>query len=106
MDRLSVLIVEDEPLICQAYREYANRLDDVFLVSVTDDATKACELIQDHLPQAIILDLELQNGSGSGLDVLQNMVQMTIRGYVRTIILFLGTGFSESGYRFYHPGRV
>jgi len=78
VDRLSILIVEDEPLICQSYREYADRLDDVSLIGSTDDAAKACEMIQDHLPQAIILDLELQNGSGSGLDVLQNMEQMRL----------------------------
>lgn len=78
MDRLSVLIIEDDALVCQAYREHADRLNDVSLIGVTGDASKALELIQDHLPQAIILDLELQKGSGSGLDVLRGMQEMDL----------------------------
>lgn len=78
MDRLSVLIIEDDALVCQAYREYADRLDDVSLIGSTGDAARALEMIQDHLPQAIILDLELQKGSGSGLDVLRGMQDMEL----------------------------
>lgn len=76
MNALTVLIVEDDVAACQAYRKYADRLDDLTLIGTTDDADRALELIRDHLPQAIILDLELQNGSGSGLDVLHGIKGM------------------------------
>ena len=78
MSALIVLIVEDDPIACRAYREYADRLDDVTLVGVTGEANKALALIKDHLPQAIILDLELQQGGGSGLDVLRGIQNMTL----------------------------
>ena len=78
MSPLTILIVEDDPMACRAYREYADRLEDVALVGVTGEADKALELIKDHLPQAIILDLELQQGGGSGLDVLRGIQVMTL----------------------------
>lgn len=78
MSALTVLLVEDDASACRAYRNYADGLDDVTLVGITDEADNALELIKDHLPQAIILDLELQRGSGSGLDVLTGIVQLRL----------------------------
>lgn len=78
MSALTVLLVEDDPIACRAYREYADRLDDVTLVGVTGEADKALELIKDHLPQAIILDMELQKGGGSGLAVLHGIKDMAL----------------------------
>lgn len=78
MSALTVLLVEDDSLACRAYRNYADGLADVTLVGITDEAGKALELIKDHLPQAIILDLELQKGAGSGLDVLRGMQDMDL----------------------------
>lgn len=75
---LTILIVEDDHAACQAYRTHSDECDDIRLVGVTGYADKALELIRDHLPQAIILDLELQKGSGSGLDVLNGITQMQL----------------------------
>ena len=93
MPPLTILLVEDDPAICRAYAEYADRLDDISLIGATGDAAKACELIQDHLPQAIILDLELQRGRGSGLDVLRHMEQMRLG--VKPFVLIVTNNLSN-----------
>lgn len=93
MTSLDVLLVEDDPAICRAYAECADRLDDLTLIGATGDAAKACELIQDHLPQAIILDIELQNGSGSGLDVLRHIEQMRLG--VKPFVLIVTNNLSN-----------
>lgn len=78
MEALTVLLVEDDPIACGAFLGYADELEDVKLVGVTNNATKAMQDIQDYLPHAVILDLELHQGSGSGLDVLRGIRSATL----------------------------
>lgn len=68
---LSVLLVEDDPQACEGIATYIDTLDDVILTSITNNASKAEQMILDTLPDAVILDLELHGGSGSGLSLLQ-----------------------------------
>lgn len=75
---LTILLVEDEATICKNFVKYAATLDDVSIVSVTNDSAKALQDVQDYLPNAIILDLELHKGSGSGLDVLRGIKDMKL----------------------------
>lgn len=74
---LSVLLVEDDANTCQEIIRYIDELDDIILVDVTNNSTKAEKIIRDSLPDAIILDLELHYGSGSGLSLLQALQQDT-----------------------------
>ncbi len=78
MSELSVLLVEDDQTICKAMVEYANQKEEVSIISVTNNATKALEEISYYMPQAVILDLELHHGSGSGLDVLNGIKNMEL----------------------------
>lgn len=78
MDELSVLIVEDESSVCQAFLNLAENMEDIYIVSVTNNASKAVSDIKDFLPNAVILDLELHQGGGSGLDVLQGLQELSL----------------------------
>lgn len=72
---LSVLLVEDDAYTCQEILRYIDELDDMTLIDVTNNSTKAEKIIRDSLPDVIILDLELHNGSGSGIFLLQSLQQ-------------------------------
>lgn len=78
MDELSVLIVEDEPSVCQSFLNLAENIEDICIVSVTNNASKEVSDIKDFLPNAVILDLELHQGGGSGLDVLQELQELPL----------------------------
>lgn len=78
MNELSVLIVEDEPSVCQSFLNLAESIEDIYIVSVTNNASKAVSDIKDFLPNAVILDLELHQGGGSGLDVLQELQELSL----------------------------
>ncbi|HHV12581.1 MAG TPA: response regulator [Clostridiales bacterium] len=82
--KLSVILVEDDPDECEEFVDYIEELDDISLLGVTNDSTKAIEYIKDYLPDVAILDLELQKGSGSGLNVLMELRQFDLnnRPYV------------------------
>jgi DNA-binding response OmpR family regulator len=69
--KLSILLVEDDPNACKDMIEDIEELDDTALIGVTNNSTKAVDYIKDYLPDAVILDLELHQGSGNGLFVDQ-----------------------------------
>lgn len=75
---MRILLVEDDKQLCQDFVNYINALDEVSLVGVTNNSNKAIEIIEDTNPDAIILDLELHNGSGNGLFVLQGLKELSL----------------------------
>lgn len=112
MSALTILLVEDEEDICQKYYDYAERFNDIFLIGKTDDAEVAVQLIRDNLPDVVILDLELQQGRGSGIDVLRTLqdtplalepyiviVTNNLNAVTREYARSLGVGFIISKYQ-------
>ena len=77
-EKLEILLIEDDPEACQDLTEQILDTDDMLLLGVTNNAYKAIELIQAYLPDAIILDLELHQGAGNGLYVLQELQSMAL----------------------------
>lgn len=75
---LTILLVEDDPRSCQELAEAIDLAEDVELAGITPHADQAVTLIQDHIPDCLILDLELHAGSGNGLNVLQAMKHLTL----------------------------
>lgn len=72
-EKLEILLVEDEPLVCTEFASHIDESSNMTLVGVTNNSTKAIEYIQDYLPDVVVLDLELHLGSGSGINVLADL---------------------------------
>lgn len=70
---LTILLVEDDPRACAEFRAYTDSIDSVTLAQVTNSSSQAVEYVKSHLPHAVILDLELTEGSGNGLDFLHRI---------------------------------
>lgn len=70
---LSILLVEDDPIACGDIVSCVDNFEDLVLIAVTNNASKAASIIQDSMPDAVILDLELHHGSGSGLSLLRDL---------------------------------
>ncbi|MCL2084234.1 MAG: response regulator [Oscillospiraceae bacterium] len=75
MDKpLSILLVEDEPSECQAMINSIEAAGGVRLIGVTNNVDKALRYVHTHLPDAIILDLELHKGGGNGILFLTELM--------------------------------
>ncbi len=70
---LYVLLVEDDLQACNEIENYIYSLEDIELVGITNNSSRALQIVLDTTPDAIILDLELHYGSGSGLSLLQSL---------------------------------
>lgn len=82
MDILNILIVEDEITICNKYKKEATKYKKLNIVNSTGSSKQAISDINFFKPDAIILDLELHNGSGSGIDVLNYLQHCNYHPYV------------------------
>lgn len=76
--KLSILLVEDDEKACDAIKQYIDDLDDVSLVGIVNNSEKALEYVTNCLPEAVILDLELHQGSGNGLLFLNELKQLNL----------------------------
>lgn len=69
----SILIVEDDICACKELTDYFSKIDDTCIIGCTATISEAVSLCQLHKPDALILELELHQGSGTGLDFLDKL---------------------------------
>ena len=67
---LTLLLIEDDKQASKEMIACADTFDDITFTGAPDNSTEALALVHERLPHAVILDLELHNGSGSGLAFL------------------------------------
>lgn len=77
-DKLVVLLIEDDLSACEAIQNYINSIHDVTLVGVSNNSEKALVLTKAHLPDVVILDLELHQGGGNGLLYLSALNKISL----------------------------
>lgn len=71
---LSILIVESEPTECEAFVQYIDSIEDVYIMGITNNAETALDYIKEFSPDAVVLDLELVKGSGNGITLLSKVM--------------------------------
>lgn len=81
---ISVLLVDDHPLVLEGLRALMEAEPDVTVVGTTTDGTAVPDLVRRHHPDVVVLDLEL--GSTNGYDVLKKLraEQLPVRVLVLT----------------------
>lgn len=77
-DKLEILIVEDDIICSSEMEDLIVESDDMILIGSTNNSKKAIEAIISHRPDAVILNLELYQGTGSGFDVLKALQALEI----------------------------
>ncbi len=73
-NKLELLLVEDDPQDCKdIINAVDNDPDNFTLIGITNNSTRAFQYVLDAHPDAVILDLELHNGEGDGLEFLKKL---------------------------------
>ena len=101
---IKVLLVEDDIDECNKYKEINNKRDDINLVAVTNSSTKAIEYLKHYKPDAVILDLELHNGEGSGFEFIENVSKNSTNKMPNIVVTT--NVHSDSVYDFCHKNKI
>ncbi len=101
---MKILIVEDDQNECNKFKEYANKEPKVSIVATTNSETEALKLVKKHHPEGIILDLELNDGEGSGFDLLDEL--KTLSNTENLKIVVTTNVYSKSVYDYVHQNEV
>ncbi|MDE6411348.1 MAG: response regulator [Clostridia bacterium] len=72
-NKLNVLIVEDDESDSKALIAEIANADRLCLAGALKSSSEALAFIRKYKPHAVILDLELQEGSGDGMDLLDKL---------------------------------
>lgn len=70
---ITILLVEDDMTACQELEKCIKNRENMQLVGMTNNASEALDMVKYHLPDVIILDLELHLGGGNGLEFLSQL---------------------------------
>lgn len=70
---MSLLLIEDDEIECQNFKTYVENIENVKLVGITNSSDKGIEYFDLYIPEAIILDIELHKGQGSGLEFIEKI---------------------------------
>lgn len=97
---ITILLVEDDKEDCELMRNHINTREDVKLIGIANSPDKALDSIKTYMPDAIILDIELNSGKGSGLEILKEM--KSIEMDFKPIIVITTNIVSKTVYEYAH----
>ncbi len=79
VNKLNLLIVEDDNNTIAEYKANIKADDKFYLVGTTNSSSQAVEMVKQYSPHAVILDLELHQGSGNGLMFLKALSELGLK---------------------------
>ena len=75
---MPLLLIEDDLSECVRFKNYAEGRNDISFVGMTGSGDEGLRYVKTHLPEGVILDLELHRGKGSGLQFLSELKEANV----------------------------
>lgn len=75
---MPLLLIEDDEYEVKDFKDYEINRDDFKIIKTTNSSKEGIEALKTYMPEGVILDLELNNGEGSGLEFLEEMNEIEI----------------------------
>lgn len=72
------IVVEDEEYICDQYRLQVENHESLYLIGTTNNAPDAVDMVKEYTPDAVVLDIELNQGNGDGFSFLDSIRETCI----------------------------
>lgn len=101
---MRILLIEDDVNECEKFKEEVNNTDGVELIAVTNSSTEGLKYVKRYMPEAIILDLELNAGEGSGFEFVKELRKLKLT--ISPKIFVTTNVCSDSVYDYLHENKV
>lgn len=73
---MKVVLIEDDVSVCKKFIDCVSNRTDIVFVGMTGSSNEGLQFVKNKLPEAVILDMELNWGEGSGFDFLDKFMKM------------------------------
>lgn len=106
MDSMKLILIEDDVKACAKFKAIGNKRKDIEFVMITDSDILGLETVKSNKIDGIILDLELNNGSGNGngFEFLEKVNKMKLDRKPRIVVTTNVS--SEAVYDYLHKNGV
>jgi len=78
---MRLLLIEDDLGACLRFSDCAKRRSDILFIGMSDSCDEGIRHVKSGLPEAVILDLQLVKGSGTGIKFLELMAETDLTLY-------------------------
>lgn len=106
MEKMRLLLIEDDTKECDIFRKIEKRREDIEFVKITDSDIEGLNVVKNQEIDGIILDLELNKGSGNanGFDFLEQLKILKLAKFPKIVVTT--NVFSDSVYEYLHKNGV
>lgn len=101
---MKLLLIEDDKRECEKFRKVAERKTEIEFVGITNSVKDGLELVKKNMSEGIILDLELNEGQGSGFEFLQKLKELKLSKQPKIVVTT--NVYSDSVYDYLHENKV
>lgn len=101
---MKLVLLEDDLKECNKFKELAKNREDISFVGITNSADEGIKYVKRFMPDGIILDLELNNGQGSGFEFLKELRNLKLT--IDPKVVVTTNVCSDSVYNYLHQNKV
>lgn len=101
---MKLLLIEDDENECNIYKNISKTRRDIEFIGITGSDIEGLSYVKQYNPEGIILDLELNKGTGTGFNFIEGLQQLDLEVIPKIVIT---TNIcSDSVYDFLHQNGV
>lgn len=101
---MKLILIEDEKSEQEKFRRLAERISNVTFVKITNSTEEGIKCLKENSIDGIILDLELNSGTGSGFEFLEKLKTLKLSKYPKIVVTT--NVYSDSVYDYLHENKV
>ena len=102
--KIKILLIEDDINECNAFAKHIKTREDVELIGTTNSSSEGINYLKNYKVDAVILDIELQHGKGSGIEFIEELNNMKLN-YIPMIVV-ISNNLGSRVYNFLHSHRI
>ncbi len=101
---MKLILIEDEKKEQDKFKKLAEKMNDVTFVKITNSTEEGIKCLKENDIDGVILDLELNSGTGNGFEFLEKLKIMKLSKIPQIVVTT--NVYSDSVYDYLHQNKV
>lgn len=101
---MKLILIEDEKKEQDKFKKLAEKMNDVTFVKITNSTEEGIKCLKENDIDGVILDLELNSGTGNGFEFLEKLKIMKLSKIPKIVVTT--NVYSDSVYDYLHQNKV